>query len=87
LRLARKSWRTITEPRLVIIALCQMRVAVEPRPPASSPLTISIVYELPRSGFWRIVDLVLARLYRRWCLSRMCRDTRRVLEATSAVRA
>jgi hypothetical protein len=83
----KKVWRTIGEPRLLIIASDEMRVAVEPQPPASSRLTISIVYELPRSGFWRIVGLVLARSYSRWCLRRMCRDTKHVLEATSTVRA
>jgi polyketide cyclase/dehydrase/lipid transport protein len=76
-----KVWRTIGEPRLVIIASYEMRVAVEPLSPSSSRMTISIVYELPRSGFWRIVGLVLARSYSRWCLRGMCRDTRRVLEA------
>ena len=82
-----KVWRTIGEPRLLIIASYETRVAVEPLSPASSRLTISIVYELPRSGFWRIVGLVLARSYSRWCLRRMCRDTKRLLEATSTVRA
>ena len=82
-----KVWRTIGNPQLLIIASYEMRVAVEPLSPSSSRLTISIVYELPRSGFWRIVGLVLARSYSRWCLRRMCRDTKRVLEATSTVRA
>ena len=82
-----KAWRTIGEPRLLIIDSYEMHVAVEPQSPAASRLTISIVYELPRSGFWRIVGLVLARPYGRWCLRRMCRDTKRVLEATSTVRA
>ena len=82
-----KVWRTLGEPRLVIIGSYEMRVAVEPLSPSASRLTISIVYELPRSGFWRIVGLVLARAYSRWCLRRMCRDTKHVLEAPSTVRA
>ena len=82
-----KVWRTIGEPRLVIIGSYEMRVTVEPLSPSSSRLTISIIYELPRSGFWRIVGLVLAGSYSRWCLRRMCLDTRRVLEAASTVRA
>jgi hypothetical protein len=82
-----KVWRTIGEPRLMIIASYEMRVAVEPLSSTSARLTISIVHELPRSGFWRIVGLVLARSYSRWCLRRMCRDTKRVLEDTSTVRA
>jgi hypothetical protein len=64
-----------------------MRVTVEPVPPSSSRLTISIVYELPRPGFWRIVGLMLARSYSRWCLRRRCGDTRRGLEVTAMVRA
>jgi Polyketide cyclase / dehydrase and lipid transport len=82
-----KVWRTIGEPRLVVIASYEMRVAVEPLSPSSSRMTIAIVYELPRSGFWRIVGLVLARSYSRWCLRGMCRDTKRVLEAAPTVRA
>src|SRR5262245_59773520 len=56
-----KVWRTIGEPRLLIISSYEMRLAVEPLAPSSSRLTISIVYELPRSGFWRMVGLLLAR--------------------------
>jgi hypothetical protein len=81
-----KVWRTIGEPRLLIIASYEMRVS-ERLSPSSSRLTIFIAYELPRSGFWRIVGLVLAESYSRWCLRGMCRDTKRVLEATSTVRA
>jgi polyketide cyclase/dehydrase/lipid transport protein len=55
-----KVWRTLGEPRLVIIVSYEMRVTVEPLSPSSARLTISIVYELPRSGLWRIVGLVLA---------------------------
>jgi hypothetical protein len=81
-----KVWRTIGEPRLLIIASYEMRVAVESLSPSSARLTISIVYELPRSGFWRIVGFMLARPYSRWCLRRMCRDTRRALESSAMVR-
>jgi hypothetical protein len=44
-----KVWRTIGEPRLLIMASYEMRLAVEPQPPSASRLTISIAYELPRS--------------------------------------
>src|SRR4029450_6513710 len=55
-----KVWRTIGEPRLLIIASYEMRVAIERLSPSSSRLTISIAYELPRSVFWRMVGLLLA---------------------------
>ncbi len=71
-----KVWRTIGKPQLLIIASYEMRAAVEPLSPTSARLTISIVYELPRSAFWRIVGLLLARPYSRWCLRRMLQDAR-----------
>lgn len=74
-----KVWRTIGEPRLLIIASYEMRVAVEQMSPTSARLTISIVYELPRAAFWRIVGL--------WCLRRMLQDARRALEAPAKVTA
>jgi uncharacterized membrane protein len=81
-----KIWRTIGEPRLVIISSYEMRLAVEPLSTSSSRLTISITYELPRSGFGRIVGLMLARTYSRWCLQQMCRDARRALERSAMAR-
>ena len=69
----------------MIIASYEMRVAVEPLSPTSARLTVSIVYELPRSAFWRIVGLLLARPYSQWCLRRMVRDARRALEAPAKV--
>jgi hypothetical protein len=82
-----KVWRTIGEPRLLIIASYEMCVTVEPLSSSSSRLTLSIVYELPRSAFWRIVGLLLARPYSRWCLRRMLQDTRHALEAHVSVTA
>jgi hypothetical protein len=82
-----KVWRTIGEPRLLIIALYEMRVAIERLSPTSARLTISIVYELPSSAFRRIVALLLDRPYSRWCLRRMLQDARRALEAPAKVTA
>jgi len=75
-----KVWRTIGEPRLLIMSSYEMRLAVEPQPPSSSRLTISIAYELPRSWCWRFVGILLAGWYSRWCLRRMCQDAKRALE-------
>jgi len=82
-----KVCRAIGKPRLLIIASYEMRLAVEPLSPSSSRLTIAIVYELPRPGFWRIVGLLLARSYSRWCLRRMLQDARHALEAPVKVTA
>jgi hypothetical protein len=82
-----KVWRTVGEPRLLIIESYAMRVAVRALSPSSSRLTISIEYELPRSAFWRIVGSILARPYSRWCLRGMLQETRRGLEAPTKVTA
>jgi Polyketide cyclase / dehydrase and lipid transport len=83
-----KIWRTIGRPRLLIIASYEMRVAVDPLSASSSSrLTISIVYDLPRSGFWRIVALLLARPYSRWCLREMLKGAKLALEAKAGVTA
>jgi len=82
-----KVWRTLGECRLLIIASYEMRLTVEPLSTSSSRLTISIVSELPRSGCWRIVGLMLARPYSHWCLRQMLRDARHALEGPARVTA
>jgi Polyketide cyclase / dehydrase and lipid transport len=82
-----KIWHTIGEPRLLIISSYEMRLAVEPLSAASSRLTISIAYELPRSTFWRIVGRLLAGPYSRWCLRQMVGDAKRALEMRAKLTA
>jgi hypothetical protein len=82
-----KVWRTIGEPRLLIISSYEMRLAVEPLSAASSRLTISIAYELPRSAFWRIVGRLLAGPYSRWCLRQMVEDAKRALDMRAKLTA
>jgi hypothetical protein len=78
-----KVWHTIGEPKLVIIASYEMRIAVDPLSASTSRLTISIAYELPRAWFLRVIGTLLAGPYSRWCLRQMCRDAKHVLEATA----
>ena len=58
-----KIWRTIGNPKLLIMRGYEMRVHVEPVTPATTNLTISIDYELPVSGFWRIDGWLLALVF------------------------
>ena len=69
-----KAWRTIGEPQLLIIAGYEMRVLVEPISLRSSRLTISIDYELPRSGIWRRGGGWWRRAACRWDRSRRTRS-------------
>ena len=79
-----KAWRTIGEPQLLIIAGYEMRVLVEPISPGSSRLTISIDYELPRSGIWRALGWALGDTYSRWCLTSMVEGTKLDLERSGS---
>jgi hypothetical protein len=75
-----KVWRTIGEPQLLIIAGYEMRVLVEPVSPRSSRLTISIDYELPRAGVWRVLGWAVAGAYSRWCLTSLVEGSKLHLE-------
>lgn len=70
-----KVWRTIGQPRLLIIDSYEMSVLVEPITGTRSRLTIAIDYALPRAGFWRVVGQLLAATYARWCLGSMIDGT------------
>jgi hypothetical protein len=82
-----KVWRTIGEPRLLIISSYEMRLAVEPRSASSSRLTISIAYALPRSPLWRLIGRLLAGPYSHWCLRQMTGDAKDVLEIRAKLTA
>lgn len=79
-----KVWRTIGEPRLLIIDSYEMRVLVEPVAQTRSTLTISFDYELPRRLPWRLVGPLLAASYARWCLDSMIGGTKHDLERGAA---
>lgn len=70
-----KVWRTIEQPRLIIIDSYEMRVLVEPIAAPRSRLTITIDYELPRTHPWRLLGWMLAAPYARWCLGSMIEGT------------
>lgn len=75
-----KVWRTIGQPRLLIIDRYEMRVLVEPVADIRSTFTISIDYALPRRFPWRLLGQWLAASYARWCLDSMIEGTKRNLE-------
>lgn len=64
-------WRTIGEPRLLIIESYEMGVRVEPIAEGQTRLTIAVDYTLPRSGLWHVLGRLLAATYARWCLDSM----------------
>lgn len=79
-----KAWRTIGQPRLLIIDNYEMRILVEPVADARSRLTIAIDYTLPRSVLWRAIGGLLADSYARWCLDSMLRGTVQDLQRSAS---
>lgn len=78
-----KVWRTIGQPRLLIIDSYEMRVLVEPIADQRSKLTIAIDYTLPRPLFWRAIGGLLAGSYAKWCLDSMIQGTVQETEGNS----
>jgi len=70
----RKTWRTVGEPRLLVIGAYQMGVEIEPRG-QSSLLRVFIDYTYPTKGVWRWIGGLFAASYAKWCTGRMARDT------------
>jgi Polyketide cyclase / dehydrase and lipid transport len=73
-----KVWRTIGDPRLIVIGPFEMRFALEPID-GGARLIMAVEYDLPASVLGRLLGRVLAAPYARWCLRRMCRDARAAL--------
>jgi len=73
-----KIWRTIGDPRLIVIGHFEMRFAVDPVD-GGARLTMALEYELPSRGCGRLLGRALAAPYAKWCLRRMCRDARAAL--------
>jgi len=74
-----KGWKTVGNPRMVIISNYEMWLRVEPAA-GQTKLTFGIEYDLPKPFFWRFLGWLLADWYCKWCLRHMTADTKRVLE-------
>jgi len=77
-------WETVGDPRLIIMSGYRMSFTLAPMS-TGTVLTITIEYELPGSLFGRVLGWLLGDVYSRWCLRRMCRDTRKALEKGSVL--
>ena len=74
-----KRWKTVGEPRLVIISNYEMWLTVEPIA-GQTKLTFGIKYDLPKPLLWRFLGWLLADWYCEWCLGHMTRDAKKALE-------
>lgn len=72
-------WRTIGEPKIIIMGHYEMSFKLRPVLEGTN-LTVSIDYELPKAPFWKFVGWLLAGWYSKWCLNNMCKDAKAGLE-------
>lgn len=68
-----KTWETRGEPRLLVIGSYRMGFVITPRG-NHSHLLVFIDYQLPQSGFARVLGLLFGRAYAAWCTRRMTAD-------------
>jgi hypothetical protein len=78
-----KRWRTVNEPRLLIISNYEMWFRVQPVG-SQTRLSFGIEYDLPEALVWRVLGWLLAGWYCNWCLGRMTIDAKNALEQPSA---
>lgn len=69
----RKSWKTVGEPRLLVIGAYRMGFVISPTP-SGSRLDVFIDYRLPARGLSRGLGQLLGSAYARWCTRRMASD-------------
>lgn len=69
----RKVWNTVGTPRLLIIGGYAMGFTLEPEP-GGSRLRVWIDFTLPKPFFGRLLGLLFAGFYARWCVRQMVAD-------------
>ena len=69
----RKVWETIGQPRLLVIGHYRMGFDIAPAADGSS-LRVFIDYDLPVSGFSRLLGFLFSRFYASWCTKQMVND-------------
>jgi hypothetical protein len=82
---ARKVWRTVGSPTLIVIEHYEMGFEVAPAN-GGSMLRVWIDYELRSRGLARVMPW-LADSYARWCVQRMTRDARDTFGVAETIRA
>lgn len=69
----RKVWRTVGEPKLLIIGAYEMGFEIHPAP-GGADLRVWIDYRLPEAGLARLAGQAFAGMYARWCVERIVGD-------------
>ena len=78
-----KTWETRGEPRLLVIGAYRMGFTISPQE-ARSHLVVFIDYQLPQTGFARVLGLIFGRAYAAWCTRRMTADAATAIAGVAA---
>ena len=74
---ARKRWRTVGDPRLLVVGQYTMGFDIV-ESGGLSRLRVLIDYALPMRGFPKLLGRLFGRMYAKWCTRRMLQDAQRV---------
>lgn len=66
-------WETVGHPRLCVIGHYRMGFEIVPSMP-DAKLRVFLDYDLPHTGFERLLGRILGPAYGRWCVGRMVSD-------------
>lgn len=75
-----KVWETIGDPKLIIYSWYRMTLNVLPIENGTKA-ELLITYEKPKGFFNRIISLLLADWYCRWCLRKMLGDAKLITDS------
>jgi hypothetical protein len=74
-----KTWETIGHAKLIILSWYKMHLKVYPIS-TGAEAELSITYKKPKSFFYKILSLLFADWYCKWCLKKMLSDSKRTLQ-------
>lgn len=81
----KKTWQTFGQPKLLILDQYKMSFILKELGPQTE-LNVFIEYNLPKSGFPKILGSLLGKLYAKWCTEQMLKDTKQAFPIPSCLR-
>jgi len=78
----RKTWRTVGEPRLLVIGAYEMGFELA-QARNGVRLRVAIDYERPTRGIQRFLGRLFGRMYAKWCTRQMVQDAQKAFPPIS----
>ncbi|QJB37246.1 SRPBCC family protein [Chitinophaga oryzae] len=74
-----KVWETIGQPKMIIFSWYRMDLTISPVDDYCTKAALSVTYEKPKGFINKILCILLADWYCRWCLKKMLGDAKKML--------